>query len=69
MEAIRSKLESSATFDDLRRRAQHAMTALEAGDKVVGSLREMIMGLCGAGIGVVILNGALMYLFLRARPG
>jgi hypothetical protein len=68
MEAIRNKLESSATFDDLRRRAHYAINALESGEKVVASLREMIMGICGAGIGTVVLNGALMYLFLRARP-
>jgi hypothetical protein len=65
MAQIRAKLESSTTFDDLKRHAQYAMSALEAGDRVVANLREMIMELCGAGIGVVILNGALIFLFSK----
>ena len=63
--AMRSKIEASASIEDLRPRALHALSAIESGDQAIGKLHEIAFRLVRIGITWAIVNSTLVYLLVR----
>ena len=63
--AVRSKVETSTSLEDLRSRSLHAIAALESGDKALGRLHEIAFRLVRVGITWAVVNSILIYLLLR----
>ena len=63
--AMRIKIESSPSIEDLRPRALHAITAIESADRVITNLREVAVRLVWIGISWVVANSVIVYLLFR----
>ncbi len=58
--AVRSQIEASSSFEDLRPRALHIVSANEASDRAIGHLHETITHLIKLGIVLAAVNLSLL---------
>ena len=65
--AIRAKIDSAQTFEDLRPSAHYAVTALEASDREILSLHNLTTSLRITGVAFSALSLLLLYLFFRSK--
>jgi hypothetical protein len=54
--AMRNKIETSSSLQDLRPRTLHAISAIESADKALGDLHEVAIRLVAFGITLAIVN-------------
>ena len=66
--AMRTKIEASASLEDLRPRASQAVSALASGDSVIRHLHSLAVNLAGFGIALIIVNTLLLCFLLPRLP-
>jgi hypothetical protein len=66
--AMRSKIESSPSTEDLRPRALHAITAIESADRAIANLHEVAVRLVWINISWAVANSCIVYLLFRRVP-
>ena len=66
--AIRTKVETSPSLEDLRPRALHAVSALTSADSTIGYLHEVAIRLVVFGITLAVLNSLLLGFLLSRIP-
>ena len=62
--AIRSRVEASSSFEDLRPRTFSVISAFEASDRVAGDLRRAITHLIRLSIALMLVNVVAFYIFV-----
>ncbi len=65
-DAVHSKIDASTSFEDLHPRAQQAVAALQATDKVVVAFHSFAIWFCLLGGTWAVVNITLLQFFVRA---